>query len=81
LKNFAYENDMSRQKGPTFERIHSHLDQLAPLIRKNKDIIFTMQMSGIGAWGEWHSSTHYLEEDHANFARLVKRELEILPKD
>ena len=61
--------------------ILTHLEQLAPLIKRNKDIIYTLQATFIGAFGEWHNSTHYIEEDHSNLVKLVKRELEILPKD
>ncbi len=81
MLRFAYEDNSLRIKGPTFEMILTHLEQLAPLIKRNKDIIYTMQATFIGAFGEWHNSTHYIEEDHSNIEKLVKRELEILPKD
>ncbi|MCK5458194.1 MAG: DUF4832 domain-containing protein, partial [Melioribacteraceae bacterium] len=81
MLRFAYEENSLRKKGPTFEMILTHLEQLAPLIKRNKDIIYTMQATFIGAFGEWHNSTHYIEEDHSNLEKLVKRELEILPKD
>ena len=81
MLRFAYEDNSLRKKGPTFEMILTHLEQLAPLIKRNKDIIYTMQATFIGAFGEWHNSTHYVEDDHSNLEKLVKRELEILPKD
>ena len=81
MLRFAYEDNSLRKKGPSFEMILTHLEQLAPLIKRNKDIIYTLQATFIGAFGEWHNSTHYIEEDHSNLVKLVKRELEILPKD
>jgi len=81
LLRFAYEKDMTRRSGPTFERILSHIDQLAPLIRKNSDIVFVLQAGFVGAWGEWHSSAHGIEDDASKLAEIVRRLLEALPKE
>ncbi|MGL5262805.1 MAG: DUF4874 domain-containing protein, partial [Bacteroides sp.] len=35
--------------------INRHMQQLKPLIDKNKGLIATMQAGFIGQWGEWHS--------------------------
>ncbi|MCC6445425.1 MAG: DUF4832 domain-containing protein [Armatimonadetes bacterium] len=78
---FAYERDMDRRKGPKLEAIIKHLDQLAPIIRRNADVIFVMQAGMVGAWGEWHSSKHQLESDHAALAAIVDKVLEVLPSD
>jgi hypothetical protein len=43
------------------ERILGHLDQLAPLIQENADVIAVVQAGLIGAWGEWHASTNGLD--------------------
>ncbi len=40
--------------------ILGHLDQLAPLLYANADVIAIMQAGFIGAWGEWHGSTNRL---------------------
>ncbi len=45
------------------ERILGHIDQLAPVIRDNADVIAVVQGGFIGAWGEWHSSTNGLDND------------------
>ncbi len=79
LLRFAYERTMQRKSGPTVQRILAHLDQLAPLIRKNSDVIFVLQAGMVGAWGEWHSSACRIEEDHHALAAIVKKELSILP--
>jgi hypothetical protein len=40
-----------------------HIDQLAPLLRANADVIAFMEAGFVGAWGEWHSSTHRLVDE------------------
>jgi hypothetical protein len=37
--------------------IASHIDQLAPILRQHRDLVFALQGGFIGTWGEWHSST------------------------
>jgi hypothetical protein len=80
LLRFAYENG-TQKKGPTVKQLFAHLDQLAPVIRANADIIYVLQAGFVGAWGEWHSSARGIENDHAALADLVERILEILPPD
>ena len=38
--------------------IATHIDQLAPILLKNKDLIFALEAGFIGTWGEWHDSTN-----------------------
>lgn len=60
---FAYETQfMGRAPvGPTLEDIARHTQQLKPFLEANKDVIQVVQAGMIGAWGEWHSSVHGLE--------------------
>lgn len=60
---FAYETQfMGRAAvGPTLEDIIRHTEQLKPFLEANKDVIQVVQAGMIGAWGEWHSSVHGLE--------------------
>lgn len=44
-------------------RILSHINQLAPIYQANADVIAWFHAGFIGAWGEWHSSTHGLHHD------------------
>ena len=81
LLRFVYEKGMDRQIGPTVERILGHIDQLASIIQKNKDIIYVFQAGFVGAAGEWHSSANYIEEDHLQLAAIIAKELEVIPKD
>lgn len=50
--NFGWEADAP------LTRILQHIDQLAPIWQANADVIAVLQAGFIGAWGEWHSSTH-----------------------
>jgi len=79
LLRFAYEKNMNRTGGPTVQQILEHLDQLTPLFRKNADVIYVLEATFIGAWGEWHASTNYIEEDHKALAAIISKELEALP--
>lgn len=81
LLRFSYEKNMTRKTGPTAGTILNHLDQLAPLIQKNKDVIYVLQAGFVGAWGEWHSSAHHIEENHSQLAAIIAKELEVLPQD
>lgn len=37
--------------------ITTHIEQLAPLLHKQQDLVFALEAGFIGTWGEWHSST------------------------
>ncbi len=81
LLRFAYEKEMNQAEGPTMETILGHMAQLAPVLEKNKDVIYVLQAGFVGAWGEWHSSAQHLEQDHKNLAAIMAKLLEILPPD
>jgi hypothetical protein len=55
-----------------------HLDQLAPVLRENSDVIAYMEAGFIGTWGEWHHSTNNLL-DHTR--DIVEKFLSVLPTD
>ncbi len=54
-------SDNIGQADASKEQIFRHIDQLQPLLLQNKDVINLVEAGFIGAWGEWHSSTHGLE--------------------
>ncbi len=81
LLRFVYEIGMDRKNGPTVEMILSHIEQLVPIIQRNKDVIYVFQAGFVGAAGEWHSSANYIEEDHSQLAAIIAKELEVIPKD
>ena len=37
-------------------QVKAHIQQIAPIINRYKDIVFVVQAGFLGAWGEWHSS-------------------------
>jgi hypothetical protein len=37
--------------------ITTHIDQLAPILLRQRDLIFALEAGFIGTWGEWHNST------------------------
>jgi len=73
---FAY-NDSFDADAPR-ARILGHIDQLAPILTDNADVIAVMQAGFIGAWGEWHSSTNGLDND-ADRAAILLALLDALP--
>jgi hypothetical protein len=36
-----------------------HIEQLAPIVKKNEDVLFVYQAGFIGAWAEWHTSQNF----------------------
>ena len=80
ILRFAYENDMPAKTGPTPERILSHIAELTPIVRKNIDVIYTLQMGWVGAWGEFHTSVHGIEKDREAVAKITKATLDMLPE-
>jgi hypothetical protein len=78
---YSFPADLSDLKAGTdapLDRVLGHLDQLAPALRQNSDVIAFMEAGFIGAWGEWHHSSNGLETTAAKRAILLKL-LRILP--
>lgn len=46
-----------------------HIDQLLPILLRQRDRIFALQAGFIGTWGEWHNSTH------GNDSRLARNQV------
>lgn len=80
---FAYEKDFVGRApvGPTLEEALMHLDQLKPFLEKNKDLILVVQAGVIGAWGEWHSSVHGLENSQEAKVAILKKLLSVVPEE
>lgn len=45
-------------KDVPIDLIVKHIDQLAPILLKNRDLIFALEAGFIGQGGEWHQSTN-----------------------
>ena len=61
ILRFAYNASFSDDAPRS--RILGHIDQLAPILADNSDVIAVVQAGFIGAWGEWHGSTNGLDND------------------
>ena len=64
-------------------RVLAHIDQLAPVLHANADVIAFMEMGFVGGWGEWHDSTNGLLATaytaNVNSAAIVAGVLSALP--
>ncbi|MEV0380263.1 DUF4832 domain-containing protein [Nonomuraea sp. NPDC050643] len=66
-------------------QVLAHLNQLAPYLSANKDVIYLMQAGFIGAWGEWYYTQNFgnagtvTAADWANRKAVVDKILSVLP--
>ena len=79
IVRFAYSNSGTEPDAP-LAVILRHLEQLRPVLQRNKDVIAVLQAGFIGAWGEWHSSKNGLDTDAARRAILDKL-LDVVPTE
>lgn len=67
------------------ELVLEHISQLTPILRQNADVIAFMELGFVGAWGEWHSSTHLLVDENTGINErseaIINALLEALPSD
>ena len=71
--NEGYEPDASKS------RILGHINQLAPVLQENADVIAVVQGGFIGAWGEWHSSTNGLDKSTSAQNEIIAALLKAVP--
>ncbi len=89
IVRFAYKNneaDSNRPWDATQEQVARHIEQVAPILKKNADVILTVQAGFIGVWGEWYytSNFHYpisTAEQYADRRKVVDALLKALPTD
>jgi hypothetical protein len=62
------------------ERVLHHIGQLAPVLRRNADVIAFLQAGFVGAWGEWHSSGSGLDAP-GPAARIRDALLDAMPSE
>ncbi len=46
-----------------------HIQQVAPVLKKNEDVLFVLHAGFIGAWGEWHTSQNFSDGPQSKDAR------------
>lgn len=56
-----------------------HIAQLKPALQKHADVIAWMETGFVGAWGEWHTSTHGIDKDMRAKREVVDALLAALP--
>ncbi len=61
--------------------ISTHLDQLAPVLAANADVIAYLEAGFIGAWGEWHTSTNGHDTNPDGKVRILKDILAAAPSE
>ncbi|MCB0064584.1 MAG: DUF4832 domain-containing protein [Caldilineaceae bacterium] len=93
ILRFAYTENVNNTIPPfgdaTKQQILDHLDQLAPILQANSDVIAVMQAGFIGVWGEWYYTDHFVDDPttpwivsparHADRLEVLTRILDILP--
>ncbi len=75
ILRFAYSDDINAPDAD-LKTVLKHIEQLKPLFNKYQDIIAVQQAGFIGAWGEWHSSSHNLL---ASKYQIIEKLLSSLP--
>jgi hypothetical protein len=84
ILRFAYTTSTTGDDAP-LSRVQSHLDQLAPYLSSNKDVIAVMQAGFIGAWGEWYYTQNFgnagtvTSTDWANRKAVTDKLLSVVP--
>ncbi|MGM0933143.1 MAG: DUF4832 domain-containing protein [Bacteroidota bacterium] len=79
ILRFAYTNEMEGEDAP-LETVEGHVEQLAPVLNSNKDVIAFIQAGFIGPWGEWHNSSNGLTTVE-NERKVLFKLLEVLSSD
>jgi len=75
---FAYTNSES-YPDTTKAWMLRHIEQLAPVLQDNWDVIAVMQAGFVGPWGEWHSSTYGIDDSPTDRAEILDALLSALP--
>jgi hypothetical protein len=84
ILRFAYTESTDGADAPK-DRVLAHLDQLAPYLQANSDVIDVMQAGFIGAWGEWYYTRNFgnggnvTPTDWANRKAVTDKLLSVLP--
>jgi hypothetical protein len=67
ILRFAYNwKGLNTSGGESEKQILRHIEQLTPLLEKNRGLITTMQIGFLGAWGEWHTTPLQDDADAKN---------------
>lgn len=86
---FAYKDNYNNNDKPwdaSPEWINKHIDQVAPYLVKNADVIMCLQAGFIGSWGEWYYTSGYkfnpsADADFVPRWVMLDHLLSVTPKD
>ena len=87
---FSYKSSMDAKDKPwnaTPEWISKHIDQIAPYLKKNADVILCVQCGLIGSWGEWYYTDNGFkmnpvkDEDFEPRWQVLEHLLQAVPED
>lgn len=74
IVRFAYNQDQTRPFAePTKARILAHIEQLKPLLKRNRDVIAVLQQGFIGAWGEGYFTDVFYTNGQATAQNWIDR--------
>jgi hypothetical protein len=74
------ERDYLDAKDAKLSVVKTHIQQLAPLVAKNRSSIAVLQAGFVGAWGEAHTSSNKLDSDE-NKREVITALLAAMPQD
>jgi len=77
LIRFIYKWDESKGQvpDPPLNLMLTHIDQLAPILLRHRDIFMALQAGFIGNWGQWVNTTPGLDTSAAAHKQLLDKEL------
>lgn len=89
IVRFSYKDNYSEADHPwdaSPEWVSRHIDQLAPYLMKNADVIFCIQCGFIGSWGEWYYTDNFNfnpseDKDFEVRWEMVEHLMNVTPKD
>lgn len=67
VMRFSYTNNQNGEDA-ALDTILLHINQLAPVLQQNYDVINYVEAGFIGAWGEWYYSSHHLNNTESRRA-------------
>ena len=85
---FAYKRNYTEFDHPwdaAPEVVNGHIDQLAPVLRANSDVIFCLEAGFVGTFGEWYYTDNYVYQpktaaDYELRRQLLKKLLRTMPE-
>jgi len=73
------ETDYKNAQDAALPRVLAHIRAVGELLRRNVDVVAFVQAGYVGAWGEWHTSSHDLTTVE-NRGRIKVALLDAMPK-